>query len=212
MQTNDSSRHPLRASLFPNQGPFLRILPVYPDSQLTYDPPLPAVMKQISFCAPNGISPIVEECIQQSGYSLNNKHQSNNATCIWETLPITEKGKDEINFSGIGSSVKINQFPGLFAIGRKDYLALNYQRMLDKHGKEHFNFSANTYVLPEDYEKCKAEMKTTGKVMIVKPPNYYCGIGIKMISNPGDMNRSINVYSSKVVHFQLTCLKRRTGW
>ena len=30
-------------------------------------------------------------------------------------------------------------------------------------------------------------MKTDMKVMIIKPPNYYCGIGIKLINNTGNI-------------------------
>ena len=45
---------------------------------------------------------------------------------IWDSLPITEKEKDEICFQNLNSEVKINQFPGLFSIGR---MWLGYSRM-----------------------------------------------------------------------------------
>ena len=35
-------------------------------------------------------------------------------------------------------------------------------------------------------DECKADMKRLGRVMIVKPPNYYCGIGIKLINNTSE--------------------------
>ena len=31
-----------------------------------------------------------------------------------------------------------------------------------------------------------AAIRQTNKVMIIKPPNYYCGIGIKLISKTGE--------------------------
>ena len=37
---------------------------------------------------------------------------------IWDCLPVTEKEKDAISFSTLNYEVKINQFPGLFTIGR----------------------------------------------------------------------------------------------
>ena len=37
---------------------------------------------------------------------------------IWDCLPVTEKEKDAINFSTLNHEVKINQFPGLFTVGR----------------------------------------------------------------------------------------------
>ena len=122
-----------------------------------------------------------------SGYRLTTKQQTDNVTLVWETLPITEKGKDEINFAALSPGVKINQFPGLYVIGRKDYLWTSYLKMQQKYGKEYFDFLAQTYVLPEDMEECKAAMKLSNKVMIVKPPNYYCGIGIKLINKTGDL-------------------------
>ena len=45
--------------------------------------------------------------------------------------------------------MKINQFPGLYVIGRKDFLWLSYKKMAEKHGSGEFNFLARTYVLPE---------------------------------------------------------------
>ena len=53
---------------------------------------------------------------------------------IWDSLPITEKEKDEICFQNLNSEVKINQFPGLFSIGRKDSLWQGYSRMRDRSG------------------------------------------------------------------------------
>ena len=114
------------------------------------------------------------------------KPKSENVTLVWETLSITEKANDEINFTQLPHGVKINQFPGLYVIGRKDYLWLNYQKMLSKHGPSHFNFLSRTYVLPDDYELCTEDMKKNKKVMIIKPPNYYCGIGIKLINKTGE--------------------------
>ena len=118
------SRHPLRSSLFPGVAPYLRIL----EAGLTYDPPLPEELAGVGLAAPNGISPIVEESVKQAGLSLLNT-DSPSVTCRWETLPITEKGRDEINFS-LRPDQKINQFPGLYVIGRKDYLWTSYHHML----------------------------------------------------------------------------------
>ena len=67
------SKHPLRPSLFPNRSPYLRIFPVaVGDPSANYDPPLSQHLRNITFVAPNGISPIVEECIQSSG-KINKK-------------------------------------------------------------------------------------------------------------------------------------------
>ena len=49
--------------------------------------------------------------------------------------------------------MKINQFPGLFTVGRKDSLAVNYQRMKLEHGERIFDFMPRSYVVPEDKEE-----------------------------------------------------------
>ena len=100
---------------------------------------------------------------------------------IWDSLPVTEKEKDEICFQNLNSEVKINQFPGLFSIGRKDSLWQGYSRMRDKWGEDVFGFHAKTYVLPKDKEQLLTAMKNEDTPFILKPPNWFCGIGIKMI-------------------------------
>ena len=82
------------------------------------------------------------------------------------------------------SSVKINQFPGLFSIGRKDSLWRGYSRLRDTWGGE-FDFHCRTFILPEDRAEIEAAMQTEDRAFIMKPPNWYCGIGIKMIHRLG---------------------------
>jgi hypothetical protein len=49
--------------------------------------------------------------------------------------------------------VKINQFPGLFIIGRKDNLWLIFKKMRDKYGAKEFDFCPTTYILPHQREE-----------------------------------------------------------
>ena len=81
--------------------------------------------------------------------------------------------------------MKINQFPGLFSIGRKDSLWEGYRRMQTTFGAEEFNFHAKTFVLPGDREELEQAMASGRRAFIMKPPNWYCGIGIKLVSDFG---------------------------
>ena len=84
--------------------------------------------------------------------------------------------------------MKINQFPGLFTVGRKDSLAVNYERMKLEHGERIFDFMPRSYVVPEQKEEVEKVMKQPGaKPLIVKPPNWFCGIGIKLINKVEDI-------------------------
>jgi hypothetical protein len=49
--------------------------------------------------------------------------------------------------------VKINQFPGLFIIGRKDNLWLIFEKMREKYGPEEFDFCPTTYILPRQRDQ-----------------------------------------------------------
>merc|ERR1712233_300029 len=41
---------------------------------------------------------------------------------VWDSLPITEKNTDSIEFEKLNEAVKINQWPGMAQLGRKDNL------------------------------------------------------------------------------------------
>ncbi len=49
--------------------------------------------------------------------------------------------------------MKINQFPGLFIIGRKDNLWLIFEKMREKYGPEEFDFCPTTYILPRQRDQ-----------------------------------------------------------
>lgn len=64
---------------------------------------------------------------------------------------------------------RINHFPGMRVITRKDELAKNLNIMRQIMPKE-YNFYPLTWVLPRDYGKLKGVMqRTKAKTFIVKP-------------------------------------------
>ena len=75
--------------------------------------------------------------------------------------------------------------PGLFTIGRKDSLWRGFQEMTLRWGEKRFGFLPRTFVLPEDREQLEQRMRQSSRPMIVKPPNWFCGIGIKLINKIG---------------------------
>jgi len=184
---SDLSRFPLRFSLFSNVPPYIRFL--LPDQE--YEPPLPEELQYLTWIAPGCVSPIVSECVKKAGFSIVEVQvrKKENQVCgsIWDCLPVTEKEKDELFFDGFNSEVKINQFPGLFVIGRKDSLSLCYEEMVRKFGALEFDFLPKTYILPDDKDELITFMRRTKKPMIMKPPNWFCGIGIKLINKIEDI-------------------------
>ena len=57
---------------------------------------------------------------------------------------------------------RVNHFPGTWGIGRKDRLARNMQRMKRDHGEE-FNVIAESYIMPADKGRLKAEFSSNPK-------------------------------------------------
>jgi len=190
----EKPNHPIRLSLFPRWPPYIRMLP----EDESYSPPLPKELVQFTFTAPNAISPIIVNTINKAGFTLNQDKVRSKENLpegiIWDCLPITEKAKDEIHFKGLSYEVKINQFPGIFIIGRKDFLWTCYNSMREKFGEEHFNFLPHTYILPREKDELVSVMNSANKVWIMKPPNWFCGIGISLINSAKEIPQKRNLF------------------
>merc|ERR1711892_481317 len=171
----------LRKSVFPNVPPYIRFLP--PSS--SYSRTLSTTCPPVLCAASGGLPHVVAECLHHAGLTVRQGQQSladrPHTAAVWDKVPDMEKDSDEIDFAALGEDAKMNQFPGLYVIGRKDCLAKSYQKMENRFGQEHFNFHPRTFVLPEDHEELTRFMEASKEPMIAKPPNWFNGIGIKLI-------------------------------
>ena len=57
--------------------------------------------------------------------------------------------------------------------------------MVRKFGKSEFGFLPKTYILPDDRDEVVKILENSRKPMIIKPPNWFCRIGIKLINKIG---------------------------
>ncbi|GBG28435.1 Tubulin polyglutamylase TTLL5 [Hondaea fermentalgiana] len=95
---------------------------------------------------------------------------------------------------------KVNQFPRTYEITRKDQLCRNMRRMQELHGKRHFDFFPQSFVLPADRSEFQRMAKDslqrqqppatssrpdeeTPELWIVKPAASACGRGIYLTDN-----------------------------
>ena len=93
-----------------------------------------------------------------------------------------------MNVKKLNEMVKINQIPAMHELGRKDKLFQNYAAMRKKFGKKAFNFMPLTYMLPNDKKKIAKHMAMNqDNFWIIKPPNLFCGMGIKVINTFKDI-------------------------
>lgn len=83
---------------------------------------------------------------------------------------------------------KINHFPGMHGICKKNYLAWNLNKMLKSFPND-FNFFPKTWVLPGDYSDFKTHLNKK-KIFIVKPEASSQGRGIFLIRKLEDINIS----------------------
>lgn len=101
-------------------------------------------------------------------------------------------GTCNINISGVpkpeflremNSYQRINHFPGIWQLGRKDNLWRNMLKMRRKFGKQ-YEFCPYTYLLPEDYSRFQTDREENQKALwILKPAALSCGRGIKVLTS-----------------------------
>ena len=57
--------------------------------------------------------------------------------------------------------------------------------MEEQFGHEEFGFFPRSFLLPEQRDDVEYYLKHNSKPMIMKPSNWFCGIGIKLITSVG---------------------------
>lgn len=82
---------------------------------------------------------------------------------------------------------KINHFPGMFGISRKDYLARNLGKMRDVYSKE-YAFFPRTWLIPTQLGAFKTYASSKRCCYIVKPESSSQGRGIYLIRSPNELH------------------------
>lgn len=84
---------------------------------------------------------------------------------------------------------KVNHFPGMFQLARKNHLGRNLTKMQKEFPKE-YKFFPKTYLLPSEYGEFKNSFATKNNkpVYIVKPEAGCQGRGIFLTNNPDDLS------------------------
>lgn len=100
---------------------------------------------------------------------------------------------------------RINHFPGMYALARKDHLARNLNRML-KRFPEEYKFFPKTWLLPAEYGDFRKQFKenTKGKAgrktFISKPEASCQGRGIFLTRNLEDFEQQGHYVVQRYVH------------
>jgi len=180
-----SRLYPLRPSLFPHVPPYVQFIPVAGNTEFLVEPP--SEMREMLWLVPSAPWHTISNCAETNGFTVSEtrirQFEGNIRNgAIWDSLPITEKNADVVDFQKLNEMVKINQFPAMHELGRKDNLFKNFNEMKKKYGKADFNFMPLTFMLPTDKKKIQRFMaKHPDLFWIVKPPNLFCGMGIRVV-------------------------------
>ena len=124
--------------------------------------------------------------LEANGFSHTESHE-------WNILWASSSCKSYL-YEGLNEYQKINHFPSSYEITRKDRLCVNYVKMQERNGPQHFDFIPDTYVLPDEFGDFYAHFQKNKQVdpkknvWIVKPANSSRGRGIYIIDDINEVN------------------------
>ncbi|XP_064626270.1 tubulin polyglutamylase TTLL7-like isoform X2 [Lineus longissimus] len=131
---------------------------------------------------------IVRQVVERAGYIVT-KDDDINSFLIWvDSFVSTDRIAEMKPYQ------RINHFPGMGEVCRKDCLARNMFKMAKAHPEE-YNFVPKTWILPSEgtafmtYAR-ELKKKKKNKTFIVKPANGAMGNGIQLYRNPEKIPQS----------------------
>lgn len=86
---------------------------------------------------------MVRSILESQNFAPTESHE-------WNILWSSSSCKSYL-YEGLNEYQKINHFPQSHEITRKDRLCFNIVRMQERHGKQHFDFVPDTYILPDEF-------------------------------------------------------------
>lgn len=124
---------------------------------------------------------IVRLAILDTGFTRA-REEDETANLIWNDAAVQQE-----RIADLGNYQRINHFPGMGEICRKDCLARNMAKMIKSQSQE-YCFTPRTWIFPAEYtqfQNCIKELrkKRRQKTFIVKPANGAMGHGISLIRN-----------------------------
>ncbi|XP_035393863.1 tubulin polyglutamylase TTLL7 isoform X3 [Cygnus atratus] len=170
----------------PNEGDNLGTAPVTLRSELPYQSPIKRKVRKKK----NGVITanvagtkyeIVRVVIREMGF-VKTRDEDETANLIWSDSAVQQEKIAELR-----NYQRINHFPGMGEICRKDFLARNMTKMIKCQPQE-YTFIPRTWIFPAEYTQFQnyvkeLKKKRRQKTFIVKPANGAMGHGISLIRN-----------------------------
>nr|XP_009943256.1 PREDICTED: tubulin polyglutamylase TTLL7 [Opisthocomus hoazin] len=124
---------------------------------------------------------IVRVVIREMGF-VKTRDEDETANLVWSDSAVQQEKIAELR-----NYQRINHFPGMGEICRKDFLARNMTKMIKSQPQE-YGFIPRTWIFPAEYTQFQnyvkeLKKKRRQKTFIVKPANGAMGHGISLIRN-----------------------------
>lgn len=118
------------------------------------------------------------------GWKLSQKHDDMDWDVLW-----TDNAVEPDRLARMKPYQKINHFPGMYALARKNHLARNLMKMRRAHPGD-YNFFPKTWLVPAEHADLRAYMSKPGKkkTFIVKPEASCQGRGIYLTKRIEDIS------------------------
>ena len=117
--------------------------------------------------------PVVTEVTSFLGWNLSTDPEETDCDIYWQDSAITSD-----TLAQFKSYQRVNHFPGMYAVARKDHLGKNLKAMKNMF-PGHFNYFPPTWVLPRDFNDLKLQFSgKRSKTFICKPEASSQGRGI----------------------------------
>jgi tubulin polyglutamylase TTLL6/13 len=117
--------------------------------------------------------PVVAEVAGLLGWQVSNDPEDLDCDVHWQDSALNSE-----NLARFKSFQRVNHFPGMYAVARKDHLAKNLKAMKNMFPGQ-FNFFPQTWVLPRDFNDLKNQFTgKRAKTFICKPEASSQGRGI----------------------------------
>ena len=117
--------------------------------------------------------PVVSEVAALLGWQVSTDPNDIDCDIYWQDSSLNSE-----NLAWFKSYQRVNHFPGMYAVARKDHLAKNLKAMKNMF-PGHFNFFPQTWVLPRDFNDLKTQFNgKRSKTFICKPEASCQGRGI----------------------------------
>ncbi|NXN85748.1 TTLL7 polyglutamylase, partial [Bombycilla garrulus] len=172
---------------FPNEGENHGTAPLTLSSELPYQS---TITRKVRKKKKNGVITaniagtkyeIVRVVIQEMGF-VKTRDEDETANLIWSDCAVQQEKIAELR-----NYQRINHFPGMGEICRKDFLARNMTKMIKSQPQE-YSFIPRTWIFPAEYTQFQnyvkeLKKKRRQKTFIVKPANGAMGHGISLIRN-----------------------------